>query len=186
MSRPFSELPEGTTLILDPRTQVRITSYGADDEETATNIECRASSTIGDIRLRQQLPDSVVLVTVEPLRLLQDSRTIANILTLEDHLNVPIDLRIEEKQVLFVQPATLAHQRQELRVAISSAPIDLMDELRDSFQMVLQFRLVANSHPLNFFIPLVQQDITPEAIICLLYTSPSPRDLSTSRMPSSA
>ena len=27
---------------------------------------------------------------------------------------------------------------------------------------------------------------TPEAQICLLYTSPSPRDLSTSRMPSSA
>ena len=51
MSKPFSELPEGTTLILDPRTQVRITSRGADGEETATTIECRASSTIGDLSL---------------------------------------------------------------------------------------------------------------------------------------
>ena len=33
----------------------------------------------------------------------------------------------------------------------------------------------------------VTADITPEiAKTCLLYTSPSPRDLSTSRMPSSA
>ena len=29
-------------------------------------------------------------------------------------------------------------------------------------------------------------DTTRNAVICLLYTSPSPRDLSTSRMPSSA
>ena len=29
-------------------------------------------------------------------------------------------------------------------------------------------------------------DFTPYKFICLLYTSPSPRDLSTSRMPSSA
>ena len=30
------------------------------------------------------------------------------------------------------------------------------------------------------------EDFSEEQIICLLYTSPSPRDLSTSRMPSSA
>ncbi len=29
-------------------------------------------------------------------------------------------------------------------------------------------------------------ELTKESVICLLYTSPSPRDLSTSRMPSSA
>ena len=32
----------------------------------------------------------------------------------------------------------------------------------------------------------VTEDVYPEDIDCLLYTSPSPRDLSTSRMPSSA
>ena len=31
-----------------------------------------------------------------------------------------------------------------------------------------------------------RQDVLQENITCLLYTSPSPRDLSTSRMPSSA
>ena len=30
------------------------------------------------------------------------------------------------------------------------------------------------------------KNISPEGVCCLLYTSPSPRDLSTSRMPSSA
>ena len=35
-------------------------------------------------------------------------------------------------------------------------------------------------------IPLVVLHIIDNALVCLLYTSPSPRDLSTSRMPSSA
>ena len=37
-----------------------------------------------------------------------------------------------------------------------------------------------------FFDPLLEQCQSPEYQSCLLYTSPSPRDLSTSRMPSSA
>ena len=38
----------------------------------------------------------------------------------------------------------------------------------------------------NFFYPKQAWDLDLQAIVCLLYTSPSPRDLSTSRMPSSA
>ena len=38
----------------------------------------------------------------------------------------------------------------------------------------------------NSSIALVENDATGEQSACLLYTSPSPRDLSTSRMPSSA
>ena len=38
----------------------------------------------------------------------------------------------------------------------------------------------ADDHIINM------QDVDIKAFICLLYTSPSPRDLSTSRMPSSA
>ena len=34
--------------------------------------------------------------------------------------------------------------------------------------------------------PIAPAEITDPAKVCLLYTSPSPRDLSTSRMPSSA
>ena len=39
--------------------------------------------------------------------------------------------------------------------------------------------------PIGTIIDLSKQN-SPEVNICLLYTSPSPRDLSTSRMPSSA
>ena len=38
----------------------------------------------------------------------------------------------------------------------------------------------------NYTLGVKEQIIFPEISICLLYTSPSPRDLSTSRMPSSA
>ena len=39
---------------------------------------------------------------------------------------------------------------------------------------------------LFYEIPRLMTHIDDNACICLLYTSPSPRDLSTSRMPSSA
>ena len=38
----------------------------------------------------------------------------------------------------------------------------------------------------NYFVKLSAKNHSPKNITCLLYTSPSPRDLSTSRMPSSA
>ena len=44
--------------------------------------------------------------------------------------------------------------------------------------------LAVNINLVSFSIYL--QDITGQIFTCLLYTSPSPRDLSTSRMPSSA
>ena len=41
-------------------------------------------------------------------------------------------------------------------------------------------------HSQKVVIELLQSDVSSEQYDCLLYTSPSPRDLSTSRMPSSA
>ena len=38
----------------------------------------------------------------------------------------------------------------------------------------------------NILNPVAIKDHLDQCVICLLYTSPSPRDLSTSRMPSSA
>ena len=38
----------------------------------------------------------------------------------------------------------------------------------------------------DLFEKIVNDAVNHQALICLLYTSPSPRDLSTSRMPSSA
>ena len=43
-----------------------------------------------------------------------------------------------------------------------------------------------NTATLNGFAQQLGSDVNGEAASCLLYTSPSPRDLSTSRMPSSA
>ena len=42
---------------------------------------------------------------------------------------------------------------------------------------------VRETYMIGFFRPIFESD---EFVCCLLYTSPSPRDLSTSRMPSSA
>ena len=43
-----------------------------------------------------------------------------------------------------------------------------------------------HAHGMDIHELMLGQDDLCEAYICLLYTSPSPRDLSTSRMPSSA
>ena len=48
--------------------------------------------------------------------------------------------------------------------------------------LIQKYSEVFNSHSQNFR----TQKTNPSLILCLLYTSPSPRDLSTSRMPSSA
>ena len=50
-------------------------------------------------------------------------------------------------------------------------------------ERIAWFRRSAYAQPLNF---IREIDGTVYAVSCLLYTSPSPRDLSTSRMPSSA
>ena len=52
-------------------------------------------------------------------------------------------------------------------------------DLDDIYQKVCQMSTGQGGWPLSVF-------LTPEQRPCLLYTSPSPRDLSTSRMPSSA
>ena len=56
-----------------------------------------------------------------------------------------------------------------------------LNKLPETVSDDMAFSVLDNSNPKEpdfFFIPLIY--------ICLLYTSPSPRDLSTSRMPSSA
>ena len=40
--------------------------------------------------------------------------------------------------------------------------------------------------PIKFFGPVTNHDASDDCGVCLLYTSPSPRDPKTSRMPSSA
>ena len=45
---------------------------------------------------------------------------------------------------------------------------------------------LSNKSKFSNFLDYSVNEINPQFDICLLYTSPSPRDLSTSRMPSSA
>ena len=61
-----------------------------------------------------------------------------------------------------------------------SSPVVLVKQKNGSFRFCVDLRKVnAVTRKGNFPMPLVSDT-------CLLYTSPSPRDLSTSRMPSSA
>ena len=65
-------------------------------------------------------------------------------------------------------------------------PISIID-LYDLFQLqsnekVAQYNTIGIPDDVNFTQTLIENAISD----CLLYTSPSPRDLSTSRMPSSA
>ena len=88
----------------------------------------------------------------------------------------------------------------ELRSRSSSAAMKVMDalacpsrELCESVMHSLGRCMLGGSNHAGYFIQTTQWDIMNEislanawSISCLLYTSPSPRDLSTSRMPSSA
>ena len=77
----------------------------------------------------------------------------------------------------------------------SSTPKDLMSEIKDmDIKMVdMRFTDIPGTTQ-HFTIPIkfLDEDIFSDGLgfdgssVCLLYTSPSPRDLSTSRMPSSA
>ena len=78
---------------------------------------------------------------------------------------------------VYTQPPQKSKRGQK----INKSPIQLISETLN-----LEFRtpnsLKENLDELEYFKSL-EADL---AIVCLLYTSPSPRDLSTSRMPSSA
>ena len=86
----------------------------------------------------------------------------------------------------FVTQSTLSTMVKKLELTLDlelfdrkKKPIELTPE---GEKLIAQFKVVYNeSENLN---DLVQE--TKKEFTCLLYTSPSPRDLSTSRMPSSA
>ena len=62
---------------------------------------------------------------------------------------------------------------------------DTMGALKEAFQNKSYLLLIAGFFVCGFHITLVGTHV-PKYVACLLYTSPSPRDQLTSRMPSSA
>ena len=80
---------------------------------------------------------------------------------------------------------------------VLSSTLDISEELQDAidnmadiyhgnfslFQSLPDVWAINQIHPIA---PLQKHNKRPNRRVCLLYTSPSPRDLSTSRMPSSA
>ena len=84
------------------------------------------------------------------------------------------------------KPVTLADLRPpEIFVRERTRGLKNIQAAGDSFR--LEYRL-RNSSQTEWVRQVVLEDTLPSGleITCLLYTSPSPRDLSTSRMPSSA
>ena len=62
----------------------------------------------------------------------------------------------------------------------------LLKESKDANKLIEEFMLIANKKVAELFTEIKKQKYIYRVHDCLLYTSPSPRDLSTSRMPSSA
>ena len=70
---------------------------------------------------------------------------------------------------------------ESLRESISQVIVG-QNELIDK----ILISIISNGHILLEGVPGLAKTLTINTVACLLYTSPSPRDLSTSRMPSSA
>ena len=79
-----------------------------------------------------------------------------------------------------------------LRAAIQRVEVDDQTELDDSAVLsIVEKQIKQSKDAISQFVQGERQDLADKEQVhvdnlCLLYTSPSPRDLSTSRMPSSA
>ena len=72
--------------------------------------------------------------------------------------------------------------------SVTDAKLQLASDIID-YHVNVAFKIDSSGNPTNSDVHSILRDSTAfqmEYMVCLLYTSPSPRDLSTSRMPSSA
>ena len=87
--------------------------------------------------------------------------------------------------LLFVLPFWLARSRAYLKSRLASM-VSFSPSLLPYNQEVLDLLAVEKANGRQVVLCTASNIKVAETIACLLYTSPSPRDLSTSRMPSSA
>ena len=93
-----------------------------------------------------------------------------------------VDVKVEERKVTFDIPSTAAiGETVTIKGTISAG--DRVDIVIDDILMFADEPVDENK---EFEVDWVTSGYTVGSYTCLLYTSPSPRDLSTSRMPSSA
>ena len=81
---------------------------------------------------------------------------------------------------------TAAAKAEGVAPAIMGRRLDALEEHLGVKLLVRTTRRISLTHEGSAFLEDCQRLLSDVANACLLYTSPSPRDLSTSRMPSSA
>ena len=84
-------------------------------------------------------------------------------------------------KICWFKDSKIGHEKQVLAI---------LDNLALTQDLLIEERYMSNPVWLELLLYLLKikpkQDSIPDIIICLLYTSPSPRDSGKSRMPSSA
>ena len=110
--------------------------------------------------------------------------------------SVPVDSRVfmqtcapDNRLMDVVKPGGRRYTLKHGKVLVEAIPAGIEPlEFRHKVERAMRFNLVV--HDPDAMFNIINQQRRDQAVIeandCLLYTSPSPRDLSTSRMPSSA
>ena len=126
-----------------------------------------------------------------PVDIAFDEAQVGGILRTQSATNLVLDLLDIERDIEF----TLEYQDGQQIPLLSSVEmfisfVDNTPENGDNSQDFQEFRILSSTEFTEGVngLPVIDISISAQELleVCLLYTSPSPRDLSTSRMPSSA
>ena len=103
-----------------------------------------------------------------------------------DKKNENLDYYIQRIEGIMLSDVDIKKALEEKLIEINPLDKDYIQPSSIDLRVGSEFRVFEN-HKYSHIDPKADQDdLTTLVTACLLYTSPSPRDLSTSRMPSSA
>eukprot|EP00831_Metopus_contortus_P029986 TRINITY_DN2463_c0_g1_i2.p1 TRINITY_DN2463_c0_g1~~TRINITY_DN2463_c0_g1_i2.p1 ORF type:complete len:452 (-),score=97.67 TRINITY_DN2463_c0_g1_i2:127-1482(-) len=105
-----------------------------------------------------------------------------------DIMSYKMQFRTELQSQVKILQKRLSTRIVKETIVQSSPTVPNLDDIEHQLGVVDQKHILINRHATNFLHSIKNfiNEIRDEFTNCLLYTSPSPRDLSTSRMPSSA